>query len=126
MTRLIGLLAAIFFVAGAVRADTPPAPAAQDQAAPPAPTAPPAAPPANPPAVPAPEHKDGPCGLAAIHKDLVSAEKAIRASAPYKHAAGHDRQAIALINHAMKELNHGCAAYKHSLKKQAPNAAAKK
>ena len=55
------------------------------------------------------------CGLVQIHKDLVALEKEIRASPPYHHADGHDGIAIADIQHASKELNEGCAAYKHTL-----------
>jgi hypothetical protein len=125
MARIIGLFAAVLFVAAAARADDPAAaaPAATDSSAtppaPPAPDAPPATPPAVPAPVPAVEHKDAVCGLAGIHSNLVAAEKAIKAAAPYHHAAGHDRQALALISHAMKQLNHGCQAYKHDLKKKA-------
>jgi hypothetical protein len=142
MKAFIGLVVAALVAVGApARADDPPADgaaaapqenAAPDAAAPaaaggdasaaPAPSSPPATPPANPAPVPAAEHQDGVCALKPIHQQLVAAEKAIRGSPAFHHASGHYRQALALISHAMKQLNHGCAAFKHAKAGGAANA----
>ena len=125
MKTVIGFASAFVLLAGAARADSPAVAAAQgataqaSQAAPPPAQVPAQTPPANPAPVPVVEHKEGPCALVAINKDLLSVEKEIRQSPAYGHAHGHYRLALHLIGHAMRQLNHGCHAYKRDLKKVA-------
>lgn len=112
MKTVFALAAALVLSAGAARA-TDAAPAAPSTPA----EEPAHKPPESPAPVPAAEHKEGPCGLHQIHKELVSVEKEIRQSPAYGHAHKHYKLALHLIGRSMRQLNHGCAAYKRDLAK---------